>query len=89
MEKSKYEIQFLPSVAQDIEAIEPQADRRRILRKVDSLAEHPRPHGAEKLAGFDNHYRLRQGNYRIIYRIHDRQLIVVVVRVGHRREVYR
>ncbi len=89
MASSKYVIQFLPSVAQDIEAIEPHADRARIMRKIATLADHPRPRGVEKLAGFDNHYRIRQGNYRIIYRIEDRQLIVVVVRVGHRREVYR
>ena len=55
---------------------------------MDSLATNPRPHGVVKLSGQDA-YRLRAGDYRIVYEIHDRILLVVVLDVGHRREVYR
>jgi len=57
--------------------------------EIDALADEPRPHGVEKMSGEKNAYRVRVGDYRIIYEIHDAVLIVVVVRVGHRREVYR
>ncbi len=76
-----------PSAAKEIEAI-PKRDRRRIVAKIRSLSSDPRPPGCEKLSGHDQ-YRVRQGNYRILYEIHDLDLIVVVVKVGHRREVYR
>jgi mRNA interferase RelE/StbE len=57
---------------------------------IDSLVDDPRPEGCTKLKGAENLYRIRVGkNYRIIYEIQDRQLIVIVVKVGHRREVYR
>ena len=54
-----------------------------------SLAENPRPEGMEKLTGRENRYRLRVGDYRIVYSIADEALIVMVIRIGHRREVYR
>ena len=76
-----------PSAAKEIEAI-PKPDRRRIVEKIASLSTDPRPPGCEKLSGHDQ-YRIRQGNYRILYEIHDLKLIVVVVKVGHRRDVYR
>lgn len=60
-----------------------------IQHEVDALADEPRPHGVEKMSGEDNAYRVRVGDYRIVYEIHDAVLVVVVVRVGHRREVYR
>ena len=56
---------------------------------IDALADDPRPHGVEKLAGMDDTWRIRVGDYRIIYRILDDRLVVLVIRVGHRREVYR
>ena len=63
--------------------------RDRIVAKIDSLADNPRPHGAEKLAGRDARYRVRVGDYRIIYEIHDDQLRVLVVAIGDRKDVYR
>ena len=63
-------------------------DRRRMVAKIWTLTENPRPVGAEKLSGEDK-YRVRQGNYRILYEIVDSDLIVTVVRIGNRREVYR
>ena len=63
--------------------------RRRIEPKIDALAENPRPHGARKIEGQETAFRLRVGDYRIVYEVHDRALIVMVMIVGHRREVYR
>ena len=86
---ASYELLILPSAARELETIEPRADRQRIIRKLEALAANPRPVGVEKLAGVEGHYRIRQGDYRVIYRIEARRLIVVVVKIGHRREVYR
>jgi mRNA interferase RelE/StbE len=83
----RYEVVFRKSVAQDLRRI-PNRDLRRILATIDSLSEEPRPAGIEKLSGQEK-YRVRQGDYRIIYEIKDDEVIVVVVKVGHRRDVYR
>ena len=61
----------------------------RILRKLEVLQQDPRPSGVEKLAGPEDLYRVRVGDWRIVYAIRDRELIVIVIRIGHRREVYR
>jgi mRNA interferase RelE/StbE len=61
----------------------------RILRRLVSLEERPRPFGSEKLAGEDPQYRLRVGDYRVIYEIYDRELVVLVIRVAHRSIAYR
>ena len=61
---------------------------QRILKRIESLTEYPRPPGSEKLSGQER-YRVRQGNYRILYEIIDDELIVIVVKVGHRRHVCR
>ena len=83
---AKYKLIFRPSVWKDIAPI-PKADVRRILKRIDLLADDPRPYGSKKLSGQEA-YRIRQGNYRIVYVIEDLRLIVTVVTVGHRREVY-
>ena len=72
----------------EIEAIQRKTDRRRIIEKIGSLADDPRPEGSVKLSGHER-YRLRQGPYRILYSIRDDLLVVYVVRVAHRRHVYR
>ena len=84
---ASYRLLIKPSAGKEIEAL-PKQDRRRIIAKITSLSRDPRPPGGEKLSGHD-YYRLRQGNYRILYEIRDLDLIVVVVKVGHRRDVYR
>lgn len=84
---ASYRLLIKPSAGKEIEAL-PKQDRRRIVAKITSLSRDPRPPGSEKLSGHDR-YRLRQGNYRILYEIQDLDLIVVVVKVGHRRDVYR
>jgi mRNA interferase RelE/StbE len=82
-----YKIFFKDSVRKDLDAI-PKGDLQRIMERIGSLADDPRPAGSEKLSGQDK-YRVRQGNYRIVYSIQDTELTVWVVKVGHRREVYR
>ena len=83
-----YAVQFTRSADKDLERIVP-PERNRIIRKIAELARDPRPMGVKKLAGADDLYRLRVGNYRVIYQVEDRIVTVTVVRIGHRREVYR
>jgi mRNA interferase RelE/StbE len=83
----KYKIIFRKSVVQDMRRI-PNRDLQRILAAIDSLSEEPRHSGVEKLSTQEK-YRVRQGNYRIIYEINDKEVIVIVVKVGHRKDVYR
>jgi mRNA interferase RelE/StbE len=85
---ARYELRVKPSVAKDLRSV-PKADVRRILARMKALRDDPRAPGCEKLAGGDELYRVRQGTYRIVYAIHDQRVVVEVVRVGHRREVYR
>ena len=84
---AQYRVIVRKSVSKDLKGI-PKKDVRRILTAIKSLADDPRPPGTKKLSGQDR-YRLRQGNYRILYEIEDDRLIVCVVRVGDRRDVYR
>jgi mRNA interferase RelE/StbE len=82
-----HSIELLPSAARALAKLEP-ATRRRIGRRIDRLASDPRT-DAVKLRGADNVWRVRVGDYRVLYVIEDRRLIVVVVRIAHRRDVYR
>ena len=63
--------------------------QKRIVKRLKSLRENPRPQGVKKLAGEENLYRIREGDYRIIYAVQDKELIVLVVKIGNRKEVYR
>ena len=85
----RYSIRLKQSAAREIEAIEPKKVRRQIVSRIQALAEEPRPRGCEKLSGYSDRYRVRQGIYRIVYRIEDDILVVYIVKVGHRRDVYR
>jgi mRNA interferase RelE/StbE len=62
--------------------------RRQIINKLRALAQNPRPAGCTAIKGDKNLYRIRSGDYRIVYRIHDRELLVLVVRIGHRKNIY-
>lgn len=84
---ASYKLLIKPSAAKELENLAAKP-RRQIARKIQSLAGDPRPHGCEKLSGGDL-YRIRQGSYRILYGIQDKAFSVVVIRIGHRREVYR
>jgi mRNA interferase RelE/StbE len=84
----KYRVSIKRSAVKEIEAIPRKKERRRIIRRIGQLADNPRPPGSSQLSGHDR-YRLRQGVYRIIYSIDDFDVVVVVVKVGHRKDVYR
>lgn len=84
-----YRIVLKRSAAREIDTIEPLAQRRRIVARIERLASDPRPEGAQRLAGHASRFRLRQGPFRILYEILDDERLVVIVKVGHRREVYR
>lgn len=83
----EYRILIKPSAVREIEDL-PKKDRLRVIRRIQALAVDPRPAGFEKLSG-EEKYRMRQGWYRIVYSIDDPARQVLVVKVGHRREVYR
>jgi mRNA interferase RelE/StbE len=83
----EYKIFFKESVEKDLRSI-PKKDLKRILTRIEALAQEPRPQGYEKLSGQEK-YRIRQGTYRIIYSIQEQELTVWVVKVGHRKDVYR
>jgi mRNA interferase RelE/StbE len=83
---AKYELVFKRSVYKDLKPI-PKADVKRILERIDLLAEDPRGMGCEKLSGQER-YRVRQGVYRIVYEIEASRLIVTVIKIGHRGQVY-
>jgi mRNA interferase RelE/StbE len=83
---ANYEVRFRRKVTKELRAL-PEQEQIRILKKVRRLAVDPRPPGAIKLSGQER-YRIRQGDYQIIYEIFDDKVIVVIVRVRHRREAY-
>jgi mRNA interferase RelE/StbE len=82
-----YKIYFRESVEKDFAGI-PKSDLKKILQRIKTLAEDPRPLGCEKLTGQDR-YRVRQGRYRILYSIQDQELTVWVVKIGQRKDIYR
>ena len=83
-----YRIEFTPSAARAFRKL-PAPIQGRIAPKIDALAVNPRPHGVEKMGGYENRYRVRVGEYRVIYVISDGPRLVTVAVIGHRREVYR
>ena len=84
---AEYKVYFRESVEKDFRAI-PKKDVRKILHRIESLAVGPRPSGCEKLTGQER-YRVRQGQYRIVYSVQDKEFTVWIVKVGHRKDVYR
>jgi len=84
---ARYSLQFKRSVAKDLRSL-PKKDVQRILKRIESLAEDPRPTGCEKLVDREV-YRIRQGRYRILYEVVDDVLVILVIKVGSRDAVYR
>ena len=84
----KYKVLIKPSAVKEIEAIPQKKIRQQIVRRIQHLAEDPRPPGSKKLSGRDR-YRIRQGVYRIVYAVENDKLVVYVIKVGHRKDVYR
>lgn len=84
---ASYRLLIKPSAAKELQAL-PASDRTRVVTKIEGLASDPRPPGTEKLSG-EEKYRLRQGDYRVLYSVDDSRKILVIVKIGHRRDVYR
>lgn len=86
---ASYSVVVTKTAAKDIEAIASRKDRERVEHRIRQLADNPRPQGSKKLTGPRERYRVRQGDYRILYSIEDAIRIVSVVHVAHRKDVYR
>lgn len=85
---ARYKLRIKQSAAKELEAIPRKSDRRRIVARITALADNPRPTGCKKLSGLER-YRIRQGAYRIVYAIEDDRLVVYVVKIADRKNVYR
>jgi mRNA interferase RelE/StbE len=83
---ASYKVLIKPSAVKEIESL-PRKDRSGIVYRIQGLAENPRPHGCEKLSGQEK-YRVRQGKYRILYQVFDDEVVVIVVKVAHRKDAY-
>ena len=84
-----YSVFIKASAGKELAAVGSKADRQRIVSRIQGLAMSPRPHGSEKLAGYADRYRVRQGNFRIVYLIDDSALEVTIYKIGDRKDVYR
>lgn len=84
---AKYSLRIKKSARKELESVATKVDRRRIVARIHSLAENPRPPGSLKLSGRER-YRIRQGRYRILYTIDDLVLVVHVIKIGDRKDVY-
>ena len=82
-----YEVRLAPAAVRQLRKLDPPG-RRRVQAAIDLLAEDPRPPGARQLVGGAGEWRVRTGDFRIVYDIRDGELLVLVVKVGHRRDVY-
>ncbi len=88
MPSVSFRIEFAPSAVRELQRL-PREVQVRIARKIDGLAANPRPSGSKKLQGLSDRWRIRIGDYRVIYDIHDDIVRVLVLKVGHRRDIYR
>ena len=86
---ASYRVLIKTSAGKELAAVASKADRQRLVYRIQRLAANPRPHGSDKLAGYADRYRIRQGNFRIVYLIDDEASTVTIFRVGHRKDVYR
>lgn len=86
---ARYRVFIKRSASRELEGVAQKADRQRLTARIQALAGGPRPPGCEKLVGYDDRYRVRQGDYRVVYAVNDAEQIVTIFRIGHRREVYR
>jgi len=82
-----YWVEYTPAAARQIRKLN-KTIQARLKSKIAMLSENPRPHGSKKLNGFENSYRIRVGDYRVIYEVHDDVLLVLIMRVGPRRNIY-
>ena len=85
----RYRVLIKPSARKELLAVPTKKERHRLIRRIELLGAEPRPAGSQKLTGGGDRYRVRQGQYRIVYEIRDDELVVLVIKLGHRRDVYR
>ena len=85
---ARYSLRIKKSARKELESIATRADRRRIVKRILALADDPTPRGSKKLTGLE-HYRIRQGRYRILYTIRNTELVVYVIEIADRNDVYR
>ena len=85
---ASYEVFIKPSALRELEAVSERKLRQRVAEHIRALGDNPRPPGCKKLSG-EERYRIRCGVYRVVYGIEDDRLIVFVVKVGHRKDIYR
>ncbi|MCB9091308.1 MAG: type II toxin-antitoxin system RelE/ParE family toxin [Halobacteriovoraceae bacterium] len=83
-----YKLKISSSVEKSLKKI-PKKDLKKVVELIQTLAIQPYPIGCRKLSGEEYVYRVRQGNYRVIYEVQDKQLIVLVLKIGHRKDIYR
>lgn len=83
-----FSVEISPSAEKQIKAL-PKKEQSKVIKRIFKLAEEPIPSGSKKLKGVESLYRVRQGNWRIVYTVENKKLSVLVIKVGHRREVYR
>ncbi len=84
-----YRLTIKKSASKELQAVSGKETLDRLIKKIKELANNPRPQGSEKLAGRLNLYRFRQGDYRVIYSVDDQSRLVDIIKIGHRRDVYR
>jgi mRNA interferase RelE/StbE len=86
---ASYNVLIKTSAGKELAAVASKNDREKLVARIQALATNPRPHGSHKLAGYADRYRLRQGNFRIVYLIDDEASAVTIFKIGDRNEVYR
>jgi mRNA interferase RelE/StbE len=84
-----YSVLIKASAGRELDRLGTKSDRVRIVKRIQALADDPRPHGYEKLAGYSDRFRIRQGNYRVVYHVDDARREVTIFKVGDRKEIYR
>ena len=85
----RFRLVIKATAAKELEAVDGKRNRQRLVQAIASLSDDPHPHGVEKLSGTKDRFRIRVGDYRVVYAVESDVLTVFVVKVGHRREVYR
>ncbi len=84
-----YKLEIKTSAGKELAEVGSKSDRQKIVSRIQALASNPRPNGSEKLAGYTDRFRIRQGNYRVVYLIDDQSSTVTIYKIGHRKDVYR
>ena len=85
---ASYKIQIQKTAEKELKSV-PSAFLKQMVHKIYSLTSNPRPHGVQLLKGEERYFRIRQGDYRIVYEVNDAEHLITIIKIGHRREVYK